>query len=221
MDNSTMDLFAQAVTDYYQGDPQPLYFTVSNHRHTKDIKRYFRTCDELTKLEKEIVSLAKGKVFDVGCANGYYFPCFENQPKVDKVVGIDISPKLIEIAKEKGRECFVGDIFSYRPKEKYDTVTLLESNIGMGGDLIKTKELIKKIKSLLNPKGQILFYASKATGNSKFGIADIKVNYKNQTDRFQWIYFSPEYIKKLFKQQDLALEIIKETSSEYLAKVTY
>jgi 2-polyprenyl-3-methyl-5-hydroxy-6-metoxy-1,4-benzoquinol methylase len=218
MDSSAMNLFAQAIKDYQQGSHEPLYFTVSGHRHQKEIKRYFRSCDELSDLEKKLVSLAKGKVFDVGCANGYYFSCFQNQLNVDSVTGIDISPTLVELGKQKNNDIFVGDIFTFQPQQRYDTVTLLESNIGLGGDIIKTKQLIKKLEQLLEPNGQILFYASKATGDDKFGIADIKVNYKGQTDKFQWIYFSPQYIQQLFKDQGLELEIIKETDDEYLGR---
>jgi SAM-dependent methyltransferase len=218
MNKSAMDLFAQAVKDYYHGDSAPLYFTVSNLRLTKEIKRYFRECYQLTNLEKKLISLAKGEVFDVGCATGYYFPCFENQPGVESVTGIDISPVLVDMAKQKGRNCFVGDIFTFQSKKKYDTITLLESNIGLGGNINKTKQLIKKLKQILKSDGQILFYTSKATGNNKFGIADIRINYKNKTDRFRWIYFSPKFIQQLFRDQGLDLAIIEETNNEYVGR---
>jgi len=48
---------------------------------------------------QKVVPLAKGKVLDIGIGSGLNIP-FYNSDKIDKVIGIDPSHELIELAKE-------------------------------------------------------------------------------------------------------------------------
>ena len=48
---------------------------------------------------QKVVPLAKGKVLDIGIGSGLNIP-FYNSDKIDKVIGIDPSHELIDLAKE-------------------------------------------------------------------------------------------------------------------------
>lgn len=150
-----MDIFGKALWDHYKGDKNEFYFIdLKGKKSPHDLKRYFRSYKELSRLEKKLISLSYGNIFDVGCATGYYIPSLM---KRGKVIGIDISERIIRIAKESGlKNCKVANIFHFKTKNKFDTITLLENNLGMGETLAGARRLLKILSSLLKKNGQIL-----------------------------------------------------------------
>ena len=61
--------------------------------------------------------------------------------KRGKVIGIDISPTVIRVAKARGlKNCKVANIFTWKPRQKFDTIALIENNLGIAETPEKTKE---------------------------------------------------------------------------------
>jgi len=69
--------------------------------------------------------------------------------KRGKVIGIDISPTVIRVAKARGlKNCKVANIFTWKPRQKFDTIALIENNLGIAETPEKTKKLLKKLDAL-------------------------------------------------------------------------
>lgn len=213
-----MDFIGKALYAYSKGKSLPVYFLCEDGTKEKlNLGRYFKSYDRLTGLEKKLISLCSGRILDVGCATGYYVPYLTRR---GEVTGIDISPHAIKVAKESGLDnCIVADIFKFDPPYKFNTITFLENNLGLGGSLSKTKQLLYKAKSMLANDGQIL-------------VAGYKV--KKDTEKwklipqcgevtgpaFNWISFNEHFLQKLCVKLELDAETITRNKTYYLIRIT-
>lgn len=212
-----MDLFGEALKAYEKGDRSKFCFVVNNkHLSEHDLSRYFRKSAKLSKIENKMVSLCSGKILDVGCGTANYFP---KLMKRGDVLGIDISPKIIAIAKKSRYNCVSGDIFKFKSLTKYDTITLFENNIGMAGSVSKTKLLLKRFISLLNPNGQILLILRNAK-DKKYTQNKLQPIWKNKKgEKFIWIIYNHKYLKKVFSEIGLNAEILMVEDNNYLIRI--
>ncbi len=213
------DLFGQALYDKYKGENEPFYIEVRGEKREHNIDRYFRSIKKLSGYEKSLISMCYGNILDVGCATGNYIPAMK---KMGKVIGIDISPKVIEIAKQNGiKNCTVKNIFSFKSDKKFDNITMLENNLGMGGDVKETKKLLKKLSNLLKDEGQILTILSKRSGNKDFLINELIPIYKGIKGKsFKWINFNIIFLNKLCKELSLELNVLSANKYYSLVKIT-
>ncbi|HEY5587922.1 MAG TPA: methyltransferase domain-containing protein [Candidatus Paceibacterota bacterium] len=213
------DLFGQALYDRYKGEKNYFFMEVHGETREHNIDRYFRSVKELSGAEKKLISMCYGNILDVGCATGNYIPAME---KKGIVTGIDISSKLIEIAKQSGiKNCFVKNIFSFNSNKKFDTITMLENNLGMGGDVNGTKKLLKKLSSLLNDDGQILMMLSKRSGEKDFLINELTPVYKGVKGKsFKWINFNLKFLTKLCNEVSLNIKLLSGNKYYSLVKIT-
>lgn len=216
MPTKSMDLFGEALKAYSKGDKEKFYFkNKSGEIFEHKLKRYFRTNIQLSKLEKKLISLSHGNILDVGCGTGNYIPLLCKQ---GKVLGIDISQNVLDVKKIKN--CKVANIFTFPTKNKFDTITLLENNLGIGGTVDKTKKLLKKLSKLLKKEGQILAIISRRSENKKYIKVELKPIYKQKIGKkFNWINFNINFLYDLCKKEGLQLKILKTTKESYLISI--
>jgi SAM-dependent methyltransferase len=215
----SMNLIGQAISDYYDGKKYPFFLEQKGDKHQIKLDRYLRTSKELSKSEKKLISFCYGNILDVGCGTGNYIPAIE---KKGKVIGIDISPKMIEVSKKLGIDnCFVGDIFSFESKKKFDTITMFENNLGLGKTIEGTKKLLRKSSDLLKEKGQILVLLSGRSKNNDFLETELTPIYRDiKGESFKWINFNPKYLSKLCDEVKMNLKIISSNKHYSLVKIT-
>jgi SAM-dependent methyltransferase len=101
-------------------------------------------------------------VLDVGCGTGRFFHSLVN---VRRLVGLDISPQMLEQAREPVRkeqldiemtELICGDVFSLDDQEAFDLIY----SIGVLGELAPVDApLLEKLASLLKPDGVLYMTA--------------------------------------------------------------
>ncbi len=91
-----------------------------------------------------------GSVLDVGCGNGYYLSKLKTFFPQKRYTGIDISPRLIEIANTAGQADGIryqaADFFDYVPREQHDIVLMrliVQHMRGIGDILDRAANLIK------------------------------------------------------------------------------
>ena len=212
-----MDFFGQALLAYYQGERKPFYLSDAGNTFEQPLKKYFREYRQFDKIEKKLISLARGNILDVGCGTGIYIP---HLMKRGNVIGIDISPTVIRVAKARGlKNCKAANIFTWKPKQKFDTITLIENNLGIAETPEKTKKLLKKLSSLLTENGQILSNCG-AVQTSEFYIHHYTTIYNGKKGQpFKWISFNEKYLAKICKETELKMQIIGRKKYEYLAKI--
>jgi cyclopropane fatty-acyl-phospholipid synthase-like methyltransferase len=185
-------------------------------------------------LEQKALQLAKGKILDVGCGAGSHSLTLQNERKLD-VTSIDISPNAIEACQLRGlKKAKVQDVMTVE-NEKFDTILLLMNGTGIFGTLKETPMFLEKLKSLLNPSGQILIDSSDIiymfdddddggkwiTGDGYYGELTFTVSYKNETEAtFPWLYLDYNTLQNTAFANGLQCELILEGEHfDYLAKL--
>lgn len=114
----------------------------------------FRTYNEMPALEQKALQLARGSVLDIGCGSGCHALWLQQQGI--EVRAIDISEGAIETCRLRGVvKAEVGDVWNLCG-ETYDTLLLLMNGMGICSRLEKLPDLLKHLKGLLKPGGQIL-----------------------------------------------------------------
>ncbi len=214
----SMGIFGEALKAYSQGDKAKFYLkSDSGELFEHGLNRYFRKTSQLSKSERKLISLSYGDILDVGCGTGNYIPLLA---KRGKVMGIDISPNIIEVAKKNGcKNCKVADIFTYQTSKKYDTITFLENNLGIGGNVDKTKKLLEKISNLLKRDGQILAITRRVP-NKKYVAVELKPVWKNKVGpKFGWINFNTNFLSDLCEPAGLHLKVLHGNKHSHLIKI--
>ena len=208
-----MDIFGEALLAFKNGNRSTFYLKdEKGEKHLYNLAERFRPYSKLNKSEKKLVSLSHGDILDVGCGTGNIIPTLN---KRGSVVGIDISPRVIEVAKKNGcNNCIVANIFSYKPNRKFDTITFFGNNLGIGGTVDKTEKLLQNLKHLLKRDGQILAITHNYNaGNYKEMI--LTPIWKNRHgSKFDWLIFNNNFLSKLCLEQNLKLQVIS-TSWKY------
>ena len=230
------DLFGKAILDFQTNNSPEDLVTETNISEADEmsVDYLFRSYNEMPKLEKKALQLCKGKVLDVGCGAGIH--SLYLQKKGFEVTAIDISANAIKACKLRGLQNAQVQNLLALEEEKFDTILLLMNGTGIFGTLSETSKYLQKLKSLLNPNGQILIDSSdiiymfdEGADGSYFVPADgyygeltFTISYKNETeDNFPWLYLDYNTLQNAAFANGLQCEMILEGEHyDYLAKLT-
>ena len=194
----------------------------------------FRTFNQMPRLEQKALSMAKGRVLDIGAGAGCH--ALALQERGLEVKAIDISPLSCEVMKERGvKDAECVNLFDPQLQGKYDTLLLLMNGTGIAGKLNRLSMLLNRLKELLAEGGQILIDSSdlKYIYENEDGSMDIDLNapyygevdyqmqYKNiKGERFDWLYTDPMLLASISKQCGLNCEIVEEGENyDFLARL--
>lgn len=197
------------------------------------VKHLFRNLEEMPMLEQKALSLAKGKVLDVGAGAGCHALALQAQSIAVKA--IDISPLSCEAMELRGvmdAECI--NLFDEHLETGFDTILLLMNGTGIAGKIENLPTLFNRLKALLNKDGQILIDSSdiKYIYENEDGSFDINLNaayygevdyqmvYKDvKGDSFDWLYVDFPLLKSIAESCGLHGELIAEGEHyDYLAR---
>ena len=231
------DLFGKAILDYQTNNsPQNIITeTTISEEDEMSIAYLFRSFDEMPAIEQKALELAKDKILDVGCGAGSHSLYLQNHKQLD-TTAIDISANAIKTCKLRGiQKTFVQDILTIE-NEKFDSILLLMNGTGIFGTLENTPKFLQKLKSLLNPGGQILIDSSdiiymfdqdedgafEVPANGYYGELEFTISYKGETeDSFPWLYLDYNTLQNAALDNGLQCELILEGEHyDYLAKLT-
>ena len=231
------DLFGKAILDYQTNNsPQNIITeTTISEEDEMSIAYLFRSFDEMPAIEQTALELAKDKILDVGCGAGSHSLYLQNHKQLD-TTAIDISANAIKTCKLRGiQKTFVQDILTIE-NEKFDSILLLMNGTGIFGTLENTPKFLQKLKSLLNPGGQILIDSSdiiymfdqdedgafEVPANGYYGELEFTISYKGETeDSFPWLYLDYNTLQNAALDNGLQCELILEGEHyDYLAKLT-
>lgn len=183
-------------------------------------------------LEKKALELAKGQVLDVGCGAGNHSLYLKT--KGLDVTSIDISEGAITVCRKRGLEnAHVLDIAHVTGS--FDTILMLMNGSGFFKDLTHTPQVLRHLKFLLNPNGQILIdssdikymyedddggYWMDANANY-YGELEYFTRYKGEEESFPWMYLDFERLKAACESVGLQCELVlKGEHYDYLARLS-
>ncbi|AOW11209.1 class I SAM-dependent methyltransferase [Flavobacterium gilvum] len=232
------DLFGKAILDYQTNNqPEDLITETSiSEEDAMSVAYLFRNYNEMPGIEQKALQLAKGKILDVGCGAGSHSLSLQNDRNLE-VVSIDISENAIQACKLLGlKNARVQDIMTLE-NEKFDTILLLMNGTGIFGTLKKTSAFLQKLRSLLNPNGQILIDSSDIiymfdededggkwipSDNDYYGETIFNITYKGEKEvPFDWLFLDYNTLQNAAHANGLQCELILEGEHyDYLAKLS-
>lgn len=231
------DLFGKAILDYQTNNsPENLITeTTISEEDEMSVSYLFRTFNEMPIIEQKALQLAKGKTLDVGAGAGSHSLYLQNERNLD-ITTLDISANAIKSCQLRGiKKTYVQDILTLE-KEKFDTILLLMNGTGIFGTLENTPKFLQKLKSLLNPGGQILIDSSdiiymfdqdedgayEVPANGYYGELEFSIRYKGESeDSFPWLYLDYNTLQNTALDNGLQCELILEGEHyDYLARLS-
>lgn len=232
------DLFGKAMYDFQTNNsPEDIITETSiSEEDEMSVEYLFRPYNEMPRIEQKALQLAFGKTLDVGCGAGSHSLSLQNDRNLE-VTSIDISEKAIETCKLRGvKNAVVKNILDF-DEEKFDTIILLMNGVGIFGKLENCNTYLSKLKSLLNPGGQILLDSSDIiymfdededggkwipSNNDYYGELVFTISYKGEKeDSFDWLYLDYNTLQNAAIANGLQCELILEGEHyDYLAKLS-
>jgi SAM-dependent methyltransferase len=232
------DLFGKAILDYQTNNsPEDLITeTTISEEDEMSVAYLFRSYNEMPNMEQQALQLAKGKILDVGCGAGSHSLYLQNELNLE-VTAIDISSNAIQACSLRGiKDARVQDVMTLE-NETYDTILLLMNGAGMCGKLKNIPNFLVKLKSLLNPGGQILLDSSDIiymfdddedggkwipSDNEYYGEVVFNIAYKGEKEKpFNWMYIDYNTLQNAAFANGLKSELVLEGEHyDYLAKLS-
>lgn len=232
------DLFGKAMFDFQTNNkPEDIITETSiSEEDEMSVAYLFRSYNDMPKLEQKALQLAIGKTLDVGCGAGSHSLSLQNDRHLD-VTSIDISEKAIETCKLRGVKNAKTQNILDLVGEKFDTILLLMNGTGIFGKLENCNQYLSKLKSLLNPNGQILIDSSDIiymfdededggkwipSSNNYYGELTFTISYKGEKEEsFDWLYLDYNTLQNAAIANGLKCELILEGEHyDYLAKLS-
>ncbi|WP_339626895.1 class I SAM-dependent methyltransferase [uncultured Winogradskyella sp.] len=229
------DIFGKALLDYHNENYTEDLITATNisEEDTLPLPYLFRDYTKMPKLEKQALQVCKGRILDVGCGSGSH--SLHLQEKGYTIKAIDISKGAIEVSKKRG--VLNAELKALLEEtETFDTILLLMNGTGIFEELTAVAKYLNHLKSLLNPKGQILIDSSDISYmytdddggswvdlNSGYpGELDYYLSYKEEKEvAMKWLYLDFETLKTACLTVGLKCEKIMDGNHfDYLAKLT-
>ena len=187
----------------------------------------------MPKIEQKALELAKGKVLDVGCGSGSHSLYLQNTKQLE-VLGVDISRGATQVAALRGVKKVVHrSIFDYNEK-RFDTILLLMNGLGIAQTFSGVMPLLFHLKSLLQPKGQILVDSSDLIylfpeeeqldwrmADLYYGELDYGIRFDGKEEEFPWLYLDFDHLTTAALQAGLACEkVLDGPNHDYLARLS-
>ena len=231
-----LDLFGKAMLDFHTNNSPSALITETNisEQDEMSVAYLFRSYTEMPILEQKALQLSNGKILDVGCGAGSHGLYLQNEKNL-QVTAIDISENAIKTCQLRGlNNAKVQNILDLE-NQNFDTILLLMNGTGIFGTLNEIPKFLQKLKSLLNPNGQILIDSSDIIymfddneeggkwipGDKYYGELTFTISYKNQTETpFPWLYLDYNTLQNAAHANGLQCELIMEGDHfDYLAKL--
>jgi len=237
------DAFGHEIYDYFKGEYRRPFTEIVERDdryidHSGGPAMYFSEYKKWPSFEKKAMRYAQGRVLDIGCGAGRC--SLYLQGKGMDVVGIDNSPLVIEVCKQRGlKDARVVSISEIGPVlGTFDTVIMMGNNFGLFGSFKGARRLLKKMEKITSPQARIIAETNDAykTDNPDHlsyhqynkqrgrmvGQVRIRVRYKKYiTPYFDYLMVSREEMKNILEDTGWKVEkYIDSGNSLYIAIIT-
>ncbi|OLT25319.1 hypothetical protein BJF83_23240 [Nocardiopsis sp. CNR-923] len=202
------------------------------HLSAADATRYFTPVADLSELDREAVTLAHGRILDVGTGAGRHALALQQQGK--DVVGIDPSPGAVEVARQRGVAAELGSI-AHPPEGvgQFDALLLMGNNFGLLQSTQMAKAVLRQLALLARPGALLIGTGADPASSDPDHIAYQDHNRKRgrlpgqirmrvrsgplATDWFDYLLPSLDELRQLIRPSPWRLETAHEQGTKYLA----
>ena len=198
------------------------------------VDQLFRTYKEMPPIEQKALTLAQGRILDVGAGSGCHALALQELGK--EVTAIDISELSVEIMAERGvKDARAVDLYDERMAEKFDTILLLMNGSGIIGNIEGMERFFLRMKQLLASGGCIYMDSSDLKylfeeedgsyvidiAGDYYGLVDFQMQYRQvKGESFDWLYIDFDTLSYYAKQYGFSAQIVCEGEHyDYLAKL--
>lgn len=240
MENSTIepkrDPMGRAIADYHSTGKAAKLRVLSSMFYEDEIPvaTLFRNLEQMPPLEQMMMSLAQGRVLDVGAGSGCHSLVLMERGL--SVKAIDISELSVQVMRERGVDAALVNFFDETFVDKFDTILMAMNGIGIVGKVERLPEFFRSVKRLLAPGGQLLldssdlrylfeeedgsFAVDLAAGY--YGEVDFEMRYKGvKGASFDWLYIDFETLSLYANEAGLDCERCADGEHyDYLARLT-
>lgn len=234
--NRTNDPMGAAIAEYHKtGRADTLrVFSPDFDEDEIPVETLFRSFDEMPAIEQKALTMAEGKILDVGAGAGCHSLALQQMNK--DVTAIDISPLSVETMAALGvRKAVQQDFFTIN--QKYDTILMLMNGIGIVGTISSLPSFFKHVDSILSDNGQLLLDSSDICyvfededgiiylpeGEKYYGELQYQMQYKEiKGDTFPWLYIDFDTLQDIAMKNGFNAELVQRGQHyDYLARITH
>ncbi|MEN3304798.1 MAG: hypothetical protein V7603_1000 [Micromonosporaceae bacterium] len=158
-----------------------------------------RWCGGLQPGDHSLLRRCAGPTLDVGCGPGRLTAALATAGL--PVLGIDISPDAVHLARRRGAPARHADVFAVKQDGAWHHVLLADGNIGIGGD---PHRLLIRCTRLLAPGGDILLELDPPGAGSWRGPVTLHHNGYHSRP-FPWAAVAADDLHALAEQASLTL----------------
>lgn len=226
-----VDIQGRALLDYFLGKEEVhlKLYTSYGVEEEMPVDVFFREREDFSKLERLALRSCRGKVLDVGAGAGSF--ALELQQEGLPVKALELSPLSCHIMRQRGvREVVEADFWQFK-QEKFDALLLMMNGLGLAGTLSNLTALLRHLKELLLPGGQIICdssditYLYMGTGlpeDDYYGEISYCYEYEEeQGEWFRWLYVDANTLAVYCEAVGLRLQVLYTNKYEqYLARIT-
>jgi len=223
-------VFGQAVLDYHRGQRQHVLHLFNSYGEPEEMPVEVFFEKDFSPLEQLALQQCRGRVLDVGAGAGRHTLALQSRGL--DVTALEIEAQCVQVMQGRGvRKAVQHNVLGYQG-EKFDTLLLLMNGIGLAQTLGKVKGLLRHLKKLLKPNGQVLFDSSDLAylfenrqppqGPPYYGQVSFQYFYKGVWGpRFEWVYVDPSRMQQVALDEGWQFELLMDDGHDlYLARLT-
>lgn len=232
------DPMGTAIADYHRRGRAGTLSVFSSQFDEDEIpvEQLFRSYREMPAIEQQALTLATGRILDVGAGSGCHALALQEMGK--EVTAIDISELSVEVMQERGvNDARATDLYDERFAEQFDTILLLMNGSGIIGCIEGMERFFLRMKLLLRPGGCVYMDSSDLKylfeeedgsflidiADDYYGLVDFRMQYKQvKGDVFDWLYIDFDTLAYYAEQYGFSAEMVCQGEHyDYLARLSH
>lgn len=225
------DAFGRAVLDTLHGErTTPVEYRRGDESEDAFVERYFTSPEEWPDRERTLLSGLTGRVLDLGCGAGRHALHLQNERGVAEVVAVDVSPRSVIAAWQRGVERSVVSNMACLPfaAGAFDHVVCLGTQICSGTGLDDVATTLQEAARVTAPGGTLVadcFDPRDSDDWDWFGYEDhpepgvgrrtFDVAYGSDRTRIELTLVSPERFRDLASAAGWHVDIVDRDGAIY------
>jgi len=156
--NEREDAFGRMLLDHLEG--REAHEVIERSDGYVDVaggpKAYFQPFRRWAPVERQAMRYVRGRVLDVGVGAGRV--ALHLQERGQEVVGIDVSPLTVEVARRRGvKDVRLLSFNDIRPElGVFDSVVMMCNNFGLFGSAAGARRMLRRLLPLTSEQGRIV-----------------------------------------------------------------